>query len=49
MTLRKLYPEVCLMHIMEIIRDESTVAVEALTELFVVSGATIRTELRELE
>jgi DeoR family fructose operon transcriptional repressor len=46
---KKLYPEERLMRIMKIIREENAVTVGALTDLFDVSGATVRADLRELE
>lgn len=45
----KIYPEERLQKIVQIIKKQQSVDVDSLTELFRVSGATIRADLRELE
>lgn len=49
MDIEKVYPEERLIKIMELLRKESRVEVDKLTEYFQVTGSTIRADLRELE
>jgi DeoR/GlpR family transcriptional regulator of sugar metabolism len=47
--MKKIYPEERLIKIMELLKRESKVEVDKLTEYFQVTGSTIRADLRELE
>lgn len=49
MNIEKIYPEERLIKIMELLKKQSKVEVDKLTEYFQVTGSTIRADLRELE